>query len=177
MTLRSSPPLQFLAGLHDNITIGAVHNSEERCDAPKCRPETRIAVQQEIIGWITYGENDDQPKKILWISSPAGTGKTGIAGSVAELCKEKGLLAASFFFSSFSGSRERRSKRRLVTTIAYQLLQHRSLHEVGRRTLLAIDKNPALFHVRLKDQLEELILMPIRRLMSKDQTFPLGPKS
>lgn len=153
-----------------------MHNSAERCDAPKCHAETRIAVQEEIFVWITHGENHQQPKRVLWLSGPAGTGKTAIAGSVAELCKEKGLLAATFFFSSFSGSQERCSKRRLITTIAYQLLQHDSLHEVGRRMLLAIDKNPAVFQLRLKDQLEELILVPLREVLGQGVDSSSWPK-
>ncbi|KAJ3500290.1 hypothetical protein NMY22_g19305 [Coprinellus aureogranulatus] len=156
---RTTDPLQLLL---NNITIGAMHNSEERSDAPRCHPDTRIAVQEEIVGWITDGDKDDCYKKVLWMTGPAGTGKTAIAGSVAELCKEKGLLAATFFFSSFSGSADRRSKRRLIATIAYQLLQCDALDEVGRRILTAIDRNPAIFGMRLKDQVDELILAPFQ---------------
>ncbi|KAJ3504904.1 hypothetical protein NMY22_g17765 [Coprinellus aureogranulatus] len=148
--------------LYDHSALGALHNSAERCDAPKCHEETRVAVQEEIFSWITHGERDALPKRVLWMSGPAGTGKTAIAGTVAETCKVKGLLAATFFFSSFSGSTERRSKRFLVTTIAYQLLQHDAFQDVGRRILAAAEKNPGIFLVRLKDQMEELILKPIR---------------
>ncbi|TEB20194.1 hypothetical protein FA13DRAFT_1645330 [Coprinellus micaceus] len=73
-------------------------NSDERCDAPKCHPETRTAVQEDIISWITT-------QRIMWLSGPAGAGKTAIAGSVAETCEDMGLLAGSFFFRHSQGLR------------------------------------------------------------------------
>ncbi|KAJ3507816.1 hypothetical protein NMY22_g16814 [Coprinellus aureogranulatus] len=160
--VQHGPTMDPLQRCLSNITIGAMHNSQERSDAPKCHPETRVAVQEEIIGWIVNGDRDDCLKRVLWMTGPAGSGKTAIAGSIAELCKEKGLLAATFFFSSFSGSPGRSSKRRLIATIAYQLLQCAALEEVGKRILAVINKNPAIFGLRLKDQVEELILAPLR---------------
>ncbi|KAF5314629.1 hypothetical protein D9611_007140 [Ephemerocybe angulata] len=151
-------------GLEENISAGAAHNSDERCDAPKCHPYTRVAVQDEIISWITTGDMDEEPKKILWLTGPAGTGKTAIAGSVAESCSEKGILAASFFFSSFSGSEDRRLKRCFVSTLAYQLRRHPSLSALDQHILSTIDHDPTVFRTRLIDQLEELILKPLRHL-------------
>ncbi|TEB30689.1 hypothetical protein FA13DRAFT_1733552 [Coprinellus micaceus] len=97
--------------LYDNIAIDAVHNSAGRYDAPKCHEDTRKAVQEEIHGQIQEGDDDAEPKKILWLTGPAGTGKTAIAGSIADTCDEEGLLAGSFFFASFLASETRRSKR------------------------------------------------------------------
>ena len=89
--------------LLENICVDAVHNSAARCDAPKCHPETRKAVQEDILSWIRTDNEDEQGWRILFITGPAGTGKTAIAGSVAETCDDEGLLAGSFFFSSFMG--------------------------------------------------------------------------
>ncbi|TEB33811.1 hypothetical protein FA13DRAFT_1789635 [Coprinellus micaceus] len=113
--------------LEEHITIGAIHNSDERCDAPTCFPETRVAVQEDILSWITQGDQDEQPMKMLWLSGPAGSGKTAIAGSVADVCQARGILAGSFFFSSFSPSPQRSSKQFLVATLAYQLFKHETL--------------------------------------------------
>ncbi|KAF6745492.1 hypothetical protein DFP72DRAFT_49531 [Ephemerocybe angulata] len=153
-----------LERLEEHISPGAAFNSDERCDAPKCHPDTRVAVQDEILSWITAGETDAEPKRILWLTGPAGTGKTAIAGSVAETCSKAGLLAASFFFSSFAGSADRRSKRFVVPTLAYQLRKHQGLAVVGRGILSTIDHDPAVFTARLKDQLEDLVLKPFRQL-------------
>ncbi|KAF6754930.1 hypothetical protein DFP72DRAFT_1123491, partial [Ephemerocybe angulata] len=147
------------------MASGAIHDSEERCDAPKCMPETRVAVQEEIISWITDGHKDAQPKKVMWVSGPAGTGKTAILGTIAERCKEMGTLAASFFFSSHSGLAARRSKKRLVATLAYQVLQHGSLDGVGVHGSVyqAIRSDPAIFKKRLHTQFDQLILHPFRQ--------------
>ncbi|KAF6755313.1 hypothetical protein DFP72DRAFT_1121755, partial [Ephemerocybe angulata] len=151
--------------LSKHMASGAIHDSKERCDAPKCMAETRVAVQDEILSWITDGHHDANPKRILWVTGPAGTGKTAILGSIAERCKAKGTLGATFFFSSFSGSLARRSKTHLVSTLAYQLLQHQGLSQVGHfRTHMsqAIRRDPAILQKRLQTQLEELILLPFR---------------
>ncbi|KDR68564.1 hypothetical protein GALMADRAFT_27796, partial [Galerina marginata CBS 339.88] len=39
-----------------HIAIGAFHNSAERYDPPKCHPNTRVAVVQDIIDWIEDGQ-------------------------------------------------------------------------------------------------------------------------
>ncbi|KAF6755320.1 hypothetical protein DFP72DRAFT_1121794 [Ephemerocybe angulata] len=133
--------LAALNFLSRNMASGAIHDSKERCDAPKCMPETRVAVQNEILSWITDGHKDADPKRILWVTGPAGTGKTAILGTIAERCKAEGMLAATFFFSSFSGSLARRSK-----------------------THLAIRRSQAaILQKRLQTQLEELILLPFRQ--------------
>ncbi|KAF6758645.1 hypothetical protein DFP72DRAFT_1064755 [Ephemerocybe angulata] len=168
----NSPGRSPLELLRENIASGALHNSAERCDAPKCLPETRVAVQEEILSWITKGDEDREPKKILWLSGPAGSGKTAITGSVAEACKERGLLAASFFFSSFSGSANRRSKRCFVSTLAYQLIQHDVFQPMEETIFSSIQRNPAIFDTRLSDQLESLVLSPLRTLGPRSSAGP-----
>lgn len=98
-------------------------------------------------------------------------------GSVADSCQKGGFLAATFFFSSFSGSPDRRLKRRLITTLAYQLQQHPSLaHNVGKRVLNAVGADPGLFDKALKDQMDELVLNPLRRCKGRYGTSgPLAP--
>ncbi|KAF6756424.1 hypothetical protein DFP72DRAFT_894255 [Ephemerocybe angulata] len=162
-----------LERLEEHISPGALHNSDERCEAPKCHPEIRAAVQDEILSWISEGDSDADPKRLLWLTGPAGTGKTAIAGSVAETCSEQGLLAATFFFSSFSGSADRRSKACFVPTLAYQLRKHTGLQSVGKAILSAIDNDPAIFRTRLKDQFTELILKPFRQLRGQYDTSTL----
>ena len=117
----SRTDLTFLTELREHIAAGAMHDSAERCDAPKCHPETRVAVQGQLVGWSENGDQEEDPKKIVWVTGPAGGGKTAIMGSTADTCQEEGLLACCFFFSSFTGSTNRRFKRCLVPTLAYQL--------------------------------------------------------
>ncbi|KAJ3537542.1 hypothetical protein NMY22_g5549 [Coprinellus aureogranulatus] len=134
------------------ISHGAAHDSEERCDAPR---------------FITYGDEGQPPKKLMWLGGPAGSGKTAIAGSVAETCKQRGLLAASFFFSSFSGSADRRWKRCVVTTIASHLAGIPVLYEYKAQLLLSIESNPAIFKKRLAEQAQCLLIEPLREAQSR----------
>jgi hypothetical protein len=168
--------MSYAIDLLPYICHGAAYNSNERCDAPACHKETRVAVREEIIGWMRHGDGDDAPKKIMWLSGPAGAGKTAIAGSVAEMCKAEGTLAASFFFSSFSVSADRRSKRCVVTTIANHLAEHKALQEFKTQLLFSIQRNPSIFHKRLKDQAECLLLAPFRAIghTSDIATWPNG---
>jgi hypothetical protein len=102
--------------------------------------------------------------QLLWLSGPAGSGKTAIAGSVAESCNIGDILAASFFFSSYAPSPQRCSKRYLVPTLVYQLLQHDGLEIMEEHVARAIQRDPAIFGKRLKEQFESLILKPLRRV-------------
>ncbi|TEB23051.1 hypothetical protein FA13DRAFT_1798328 [Coprinellus micaceus] len=158
-----------------HVVVGAAHNSEERCDAPKCHLDTRIAVQEDILGWIIHGDLDDPAKQIMWVTGPAGTGKTAIAGSVAEVCQERGLLAGSFFFSSFSASSNRHSKRYVVSTLAYQIASsHPGLQAYASVLVAVVEQDPTIFSRRLKDQAQALILEPLRELQGQwdSSTFP-----
>jgi hypothetical protein len=100
----------------------------------------------------------------MWLSGPAGTGKTAIAGTVAETCKKDGTLAASFFFSSFSGSENRYSKRCFIATLTSHLAEHEALHGFKAQVHKSIEQNPAFFHRRLREQAESLILAPLRSI-------------
>ncbi|TEB23678.1 hypothetical protein FA13DRAFT_1739861 [Coprinellus micaceus] len=99
---------------------------------------------------------------ILWLSGPAGTGKTAIAGSVADACQSQGWLAASFFFSGFvPTSPDRRSHMCLMPTLAYHLVQQSAIPELRDTILESITENPSIFEKCLEQQLEFLILGPL----------------
>jgi hypothetical protein len=155
--------LLHCTGLKAEIVPGAIHDSKERCDAPKCQPETRVAVQDYLYDWIVDGDEESgEPKKIKWVTGPAGSGKTAIMGSLSERCKGGGVLAATFFFSSWSGSIGRRRKTTFVTTIAHQLARyHPDLREEISR---AIGEDSDVFDKTLRNQMEVLVLNPLRRI-------------
>ncbi|TEB33392.1 hypothetical protein FA13DRAFT_1730396 [Coprinellus micaceus] len=149
-----------LKDLYSNIAVGALYNSAERFNAPTCHPDTRKAVQREIHQWMVDG---DPNKRILWLTGPAGAGKSAIMGSIAEVLHREGKLGASFFFSSFSGSANRKSKRCFVTTLAYQLQQHAELRARLRKPVMAaIEEDPSIFGKGLKHQMNGLLLEPLR---------------
>ncbi|KAJ2928696.1 hypothetical protein H1R20_g8418, partial [Candolleomyces eurysporus] len=151
----SASPLEKLEAL---IAPEALYDSAERCDAPKCHPETRVALQDDLYGWIEHGDAQN-PCKMNWVTGPAGTGKTAVMGSLTERCKKNGFPVASFFFSS-TGSIGRRTKTAFVTTIAHQLAQHRQ--DLKDAVAAAIEADSIVFKKNLHVQMETLILEPLR---------------
>ncbi|KAJ3501915.1 hypothetical protein NMY22_g18760 [Coprinellus aureogranulatus] len=148
--------------LESKISRGAAHDSAERGPhAPKCDKGTREAVQDDVLSWIDRGI-----EALLWLTGPAGTGKSAIAGSIADTCHERGLLAGSFFFSDFAGQPDRYSKEYLFPTLAYHLIQL-NIPGLREEVLSAIDTFPSVFDKRLDEQLRILILEPLRKV---DQT-------
>ncbi|KAJ2919708.1 hypothetical protein MD484_g732, partial [Candolleomyces efflorescens] len=147
-----------LKNLQSLVVTGAMHDSDERCDAPKCQAETRVAVQSDLFSWITEG---DAPQKIRWVTGPAGTGKTAVMGSLAETCEKEGMLVASFFFASWSTSTLRHRKTAFIPTIAHQIVQHSPALKDALESV--IEENPVVFNKTLKVQMEMLILEPLRR--------------
>ncbi|KAJ2926315.1 hypothetical protein H1R20_g10767, partial [Candolleomyces eurysporus] len=162
--INAAPPAgDPLNDLASQIAPGALHDSAERCDAPKCHPETRVAVQGEIYSWIVHGDSDPTQKtvKIKWVTGPAGTGKSAIMGSVADTCKQDGVLAVTFFFASYA-SPDRRRKTAFIPTLAYQLTEH--LPALKDPVAQAIRDKPLLFKKNLRVQMEALILTPLRQV-------------
>ncbi|RXW13174.1 hypothetical protein EST38_g12680 [Candolleomyces aberdarensis] len=155
-------PLNDLAS---RIATGALHDSDERCDAPMCHPETRVAVQEEIYSWIVHSDPLADPAqktvKMKWVTGPAGTGKSAIMGSVADTCKQNGVPAVTFFFASYA-SPDRRRKTAFIPTLAYQLTEH--LPALKNSVAQAMRDKPLLFKKNLRVQMEALILTPLRQV-------------
>ncbi|KAF5323123.1 hypothetical protein D9611_009266 [Ephemerocybe angulata] len=146
--------------LMERVASGAIHDSDERCDAPKCMEETRVAVQEDILSWIEPGGQDAQ--KIMWVTGPAGTGKTAILGTIADTCKKKGTLAASFFFSAFSGSANRRTKRCFVPTLAFQLMGHGGSDGTREHILSSAAQDQGIiFTKNIEEQFIAMVLNPL----------------
>ncbi|KAJ3508396.1 hypothetical protein NMY22_g16631 [Coprinellus aureogranulatus] len=79
-----------LKELYEHIAPGAMHNSAARYDAPKCHPETRKAVKENIFGWISDRDEGGGPQQLLWLTGPAGAGKTAIMGTIADELEQRG---------------------------------------------------------------------------------------
>jgi hypothetical protein len=145
--------------LQKHVVAGALHNSAERGDSPKCHENTRVAVIEEIMAWV----NDcDRQTRVLWMNGPAGSGKTAIAHTIAEMCYKAGILAASFFCSrSISGRNE---KTFLIMTIVSQLIV--AIPGMREHVGDALYKHRSLPSLSLEAQLEALIAKPFEMARS-----------
>jgi hypothetical protein len=108
---------------------------------------------------MTWANNKDS-KPMFWLSGMAGTGKSTIARTIAQLFASRGQLGASFFFKKGEG--ERGNASRFFTTIAVDLMAH----EPGMLPVIqeALDKDSKIADKSPKDQFEKLILQPLLRI-------------
>lgn len=63
---------------------------------PRCLPGTRIALIKFILEWATH---DSDNERILWLSGLAGSGKSTISATVADLLEDVHRLGSLIFFS------------------------------------------------------------------------------
>src|SRR6267378_1294028 len=131
--------------LEQHVAVGAFHNSAERFDAPKCDPYICEAVLKRIMQWLNNPVNGPQ---IMWIFGPSGFGKSAIAQTIADLCFQSDVLAASFFFSRKSPGRD--NPLQFITTIAYQLSC--SIPEIQAAVAKAVKDDPFLLSRSLDAQ-------------------------
>ena len=145
-----------------------MHNSKERHDSPKCHPDTRKAVLSDITSWIS---DDSKKTCILWLSAPAGSGKSAILQKIAEIYYNSGGLSASFFFSRTATKRNRETF--LVATLASQL----AISIPATKPLIegAIARDPFIFHRLLSEQVVRLVVYPLVHASLHPQSGPPWP--
>ena len=115
---------------------------------------TRKAVLWEIERWLA----GDVGRRVFWLRGLAGTGKSTIAKTFAEITFASGDLGASFFCSR--DFEDRSNLRMIFPTLAFQLA-HR--HPRFRAELLKVLKaNPHTGRESLSAQMGKLIVRPLK---------------
>ncbi|KAF8990207.1 hypothetical protein BDQ17DRAFT_1219392, partial [Cyathus striatus] len=130
----------------------AGHKSAERGDAPKCHPETRTAVIDNIMSWV---DSKDPKERIMWLRGPTGAGKTTITQTVADICDKKNKLMSSFFFSRTAGRDDRHM---LIPTITSQMLI--SVPAAKEFVAAQLKRDPTLLTYSMEIQLQKLVIGP-----------------
>ena len=95
-------------------------DSYDIVDAPKCHPNTRKAVLDDIMNWITI-QTAMRVQWILWLNGAAGAGKSAIGRSIVALCLEQTVPIAQFFF--FRTDSTRNNLKPVVATLVHQLME------------------------------------------------------
>ncbi|KDR81215.1 hypothetical protein GALMADRAFT_91866 [Galerina marginata CBS 339.88] len=147
--------------LQDAVAPGALHDSKERFDPPKCHRNTRLAVLKRIMDWILRQDDTTRDAIIMWLYGPAGAGKSAIAQTIAEMCYSYGYLLAGFFFSK--NDHQRSTSQPLVATLAYQLALNLP-EQVREHIISTIEHNPLIFSSSLEAQLTALVVEPVKVL-------------
>ncbi|KAJ2920010.1 hypothetical protein MD484_g462, partial [Candolleomyces efflorescens] len=121
---------------------------------PTCHPGTREVVADRIMAWA----RDRQGTPILWLSGPAGAGKSCIQRTIVQTCTAEGLLVASFFFSIKHP--EASNETRFIATLAAQFAE--TIRGFKGNIERAITMDRRMFTKALELQLEGLIFKPLQ---------------
>src|SRR5882762_2460027 len=121
---------------------------------PGCMAGTR----QEVIGRITEWIDGPSDQPICWLYGAAGSGKSAISKTVAELYAGMDRLGASFFFLRGAGRRSRITS--FISTLAYHLAFSVPATKPYIESVLRSDHH--ITHRSLERQFRKLILEPIR---------------
>ncbi|EXK79482.1 hypothetical protein FOQG_15910 [Fusarium oxysporum f. sp. raphani 54005] len=135
---------------------GASFDSHAEEHNPTCLPNTRVELLRDIGRWL----DDKNSKTIFWLNGMAGTGKSTISRTVAQMRHKRGDLGASFFFKR--GETDRGNMSRFVPTVARHLAQ--SIPQVGALIKNAIDVDPAIADKAVRVQFEKLIREPLSKV-------------
>ncbi|XP_006457227.1 hypothetical protein AGABI2DRAFT_123095 [Agaricus bisporus var. bisporus H97] len=138
--------------LSKHMIPGAAHDSSARDPPPQCHPGTRIKINDRIIAWFY---DKIKQELILWISGPAGVGKSAIVQTFATKLASTGCLGASVFFSRPNG---RDNSHAVFITIAYQLAVHIESYCAVVSELLAFD--PEILNKSMEEQFKAFIVKP-----------------
>jgi len=123
-------------------------------DRQGCLRGTRTDVLLQLERWL----GDEQDHRVFWLNGLAGTGKSTIAQTFAEISFAAGKLGASFFCSrNFEG---RSNLQAIFPTLAFQLAYRYFLF---RRELVRVLKaNPNIGQEALCSQMESIIVDPLK---------------
>ncbi|KAJ2932901.1 hypothetical protein H1R20_g4186, partial [Candolleomyces eurysporus] len=144
----------------------ALYNSSARYDAPKCDEDTCVEVTSEIMGWI---QDRDGPQRLLCMTGAAGSGKSALQQTIAEICGKGDILATSFFFSATDSSRN--TVKAFIPTIAYQL--GRRNPRLKRRMKHVVEDDPLIFSQSLQAQMDALIVGPFKNFRDMETNVEL----
>ncbi|OAL48295.1 WD40 repeat-like protein [Pyrenochaeta sp. DS3sAY3a] len=138
----------------------AQFSAYQRQHVPKCHPDTRIDLLEDIYKWAA----DDESPVIFWLRGMAGTGKSTVAHTVAAEYSARSRLAGSFFFSRDGGDVSHAGK--FITTIAVQLAN--IIPALKTQICAAIQKRNDIASQSLDDQWHALVLNPLISVERKE---------
>ncbi|KAJ7663222.1 hypothetical protein DFH06DRAFT_1395313, partial [Mycena polygramma] len=153
--------------LHRASAPEAFHDSADNYDQPRCHPETRIEMQEKLLGWCLTSEwrptrwrdmTYKMEPAVLWLHGPAGAGKSAIMYTISERLMAEGRLGGAFFFKR--GHATRGNARALFTTIALQLAVFKTSAVFKPLISKIVEENPTLVSRSISVQLQELIVKP-----------------
>jgi hypothetical protein len=124
----------------------------------QCLPRTRTAILSQITEWIN--DSRDTAQRVLWLSGPAGTGKSAIAHTIANSFNNSGGLGSCFCFDRDLKTDERHKK--IFSTIARDLADRDP--EIKRALAKAVENANALKNTAdITQQWRKLFMEPLKK--------------
>jgi len=114
--------------------------------------------RKEILQGIEHWLKSEQKQRIFWLNGLAGTGKSTIAQSFAQMAFADGRLGASFFCSR--DVEDQSNIQAIFPTLAFQLA-HQNL-PFQKELFQVLKKHPGVRKQSLCVQMEELIVGPLK---------------
>ncbi|KAJ7681859.1 hypothetical protein DFH06DRAFT_1119217 [Mycena polygramma] len=143
--------------LHRAVALEALFDSAESFPQPRCHPETRTAMLDDLYDWALQ---DEYARPIRWLHGPAGAGKSAIMQTLCQKLHSAGNLGGAFFFKRDHPTRG--NARVLFATLAYQLaLNVRQLKPLISES---VESDPSVVARQMDVQLQELIVEPCQTL-------------
>ncbi|KAF9444582.1 hypothetical protein P691DRAFT_677324 [Macrolepiota fuliginosa MF-IS2] len=137
------------------LTDGELH-SKSREPFPLCSGRTRMVSKNEIYHWLY---SVDRQYNMLWLSGPAGVGKSAVAQDIGEFMLSSGFIGAAVFLSR---SRRVHDSERLIVLIAGQLAS--KIRSYNQALMLVLEENPTVFGKGKKILFEKLLVEPFSTL-------------
>ncbi|KAF9450117.1 hypothetical protein P691DRAFT_774190 [Macrolepiota fuliginosa MF-IS2] len=151
--------------LEKKCVSGAEIDSSVRYPLPKCHPDTRQALRTRIITWLS---DPHRHWHMFWITGPAGVGKSAVAQTIAEYCRDIGQLGAAFFFSR---EHNRNDSHRVIPTLVRQLTMHDPDYKMIITERLADDSTT--LDKNIQTQFRQLITEPFAILRARRPSVPV----
>ncbi|KAJ7167811.1 hypothetical protein C8R46DRAFT_996013 [Mycena filopes] len=145
--------------LHRAVALEALHDSADSFPQPRCHPETRTKMLDDLFRWATATATEPN-SSVLWLHGPAGAGKSAIMQTLCQRLHDTGRLGGSLFFKR--GHATRGNAKALFSTLAYQLALH--TQSVKSAISQIIEDDPSVVGRQMEVQLRKLILQPCQRL-------------
>ncbi|KAJ7277468.1 hypothetical protein C8J57DRAFT_1504302 [Mycena rebaudengoi] len=128
--------------------------------ATTCFPGTRSKVLADLAQWALLSSYNSS--NILWLYAHAGSGKSTIATTLANLFDSVGCLGSFVFFDRKIA--ERSEPTGMVRTIAYQLASRRQ--EFAPKILGYVKQRPSVADSAIEVQFQNLLVAPLTTVPS-----------
>jgi hypothetical protein len=139
--------------LHRAAALEALYDSAESFPQPKCHPDTRTKILDDLYNWATQRVSNIS---IYWLYGPAGAGKSAIMQALCRRLKDGDRLGGTFFFKRSHATRG--NAKMLFVTLASQLAAQ-NLHLRGPISEAA-QNDPSVVGRSMEIQFQKLIVQP-----------------